>query len=290
MANQKVAFVTGCTKGGMGHAVCVELAKNGVQVFATARKVEAMGGLEEAGCTLLALDITDHKAVQAAVQQVIKKTGRIDILVNMAGVSGRGAAVEYDIQQARKQFEVNFFGMMAVIQAVAPQMMKQQTGVIINVGSALGLLPVPFASAYCATKAAVKAMTDIMRMELAGSGVNVVYAAPGWVKTNILDTMMATGLNCLDNKGPWAPCAKFITGNLFNVEGSHGWTPEQFAQDFVKMALSPNPPRLYLNSFRDGWLAWIAGALVPAAIMDKILSAKYLLGPYLFANNTAKVA
>lgn len=277
-----VVLVTGCTKGGIGHALCVGFAKRGCTVFATARKVGSMGGLKELGCHLLPLDITDTSSVQAAVARVLETAGRIDVLVNNAGLSGRGAFAEYDIEEAKRQFNTNVFGTMAMVQAVVPTMIAQRSGTIINVGSALGLLTFPFASVYCASKKAVQSMTDSLRMELAGSGIKVVYCAPGWVKTNIIDTMSATGLNCLNTKGPWAPCAPYITGNLYQVEAKHAWTAEQFAEGFCTMALSSNPPRVWLNSVRDGWMAYLGSFLVPSFIMDRFLQFKYNLGSHLF--------
>eukprot|EP00879_Flechtneria_rotunda_P019087 GHRR01020041.1.p1 GENE.GHRR01020041.1~~GHRR01020041.1.p1 ORF type:complete len:187 (+),score=35.71 GHRR01020041.1:58-561(+) len=161
-------------------------------------------------------------------------------------------------------------------------MIAQQSGTIVNVGSGLGLLTVPFAAIYCASKKAMQSMTDALRMELAGSGIQVVYAAPGWVKTNIIDTMSSTGLNCLNTKGPWAACADFITGNLYKVEAQHAWTAKQFAEAFCKMALSKNPPRIWLNSFRDGWMAYLSSFLMPSPMMDMMLQLKYNLGAHLF--------
>lgn len=110
-----------------------------------------------------------------------------------------------------------------------------------------------------------------------------MYAAPGWVKSNIITTMAATGLNVLDSRGPWAPCARFITGNLYEVEAGHAWEPAAFAAHFCTMALSPRPPRLYLNSLQDGWLAWVTGSLCPSWLLDRILMAKYSLGAWLWA-------
>jgi 1-acylglycerone phosphate reductase len=286
--DKKVVLVTGCTKGGIGYALCAQFARLGCKVFATARKVDSMAGLQELGCTLLALDITDKQSVQTTVRQVLKAAGRIDVLVNNAGISGRGALAEYDMAEARKQFDVNVFGTMAMVQAVVPRMLAQKSGTIINVGSGLGLLTLPFASVYCASKKAMHAMTDALRMELAGSGIKVVYSAPGWVRSNIIDTMANTGLNCLNKKGPWAPCAPYITGNLYQVEAKHAWTPEQFAEGFCRMALSSNPPYIWLNSFRDGWIAYLGSLFVPSFIMDVILQYKYNLGAHLF--NTSTIA
>lgn len=251
-------------------------------MFATARKVESMGGLKELGCHLLPLDITDAVSVRTTVARVIEAAGRIDVLVNNAGLSGRGALAEYDIDEAKRQFNTNVFGTMAMVQAVVPAMITQRAGTIINIGSALGLLTFPFASVYCASKKALQAITDSLRMELAGSGIKVVYCAPGWVKTNIINTMNVSGSNCLNTKGPWAPCAPYITGNLYQVEAKHAWTAEQFAGSFCTMALSNNPPRVWLNSFRDGWLAYLGSFLVPSLIMDTYLQLKYNLGSHLF--------
>ena len=105
---------------------------------------------------------------------------------------------------------------------------------------------------YSGSKRAVRGLTDALRVELMGSGVDVVYCAPGWVRTNIAESGAAGGLNQLDTKGPWAPCAKHVVEDLFEHEGANAVTPAQFAAAFCNMASRRYPPSFWSNSMKDG--------------------------------------
>lgn len=289
-SSTKVVLVTGCTAGGMGHAMSLEFARRGCHVFATARRLDAMAGLEAAGCTLLPLDVTDAASVQACVSAVMRTAGRIDVLINNAGLSGRGPVADYPLEEMRRQFEVNVFGALSLTQAVLPHMLAARSGTVINVGSALGLLSVPFAGAYCASKRALLCLSECMRRELRGSGIYVSYAAPGWVRTNIIGSMASSGANVVDPNGPWGPCARFVTGNLYEVEAGHAWTAEAFAAAFAAMALSRRPPAIWTNSARDGWLAVIVGAVLPTWLADTVLAWRYGIHASLFERHAAAAA
>jgi NAD(P)-dependent dehydrogenase (short-subunit alcohol dehydrogenase family) len=124
----KVVLVTGCSAGGIGYALCQEFAARGCKVYATARSVQKMQGLEAAGCVVKALDVTDAKAVSSVVSGVLAAEGRIDVLVNNAGRGISGSVLDVPLDAARKLFETNFFACISLIQAVTPTMMKQRSG------------------------------------------------------------------------------------------------------------------------------------------------------------------
>jgi len=180
----EVAIVTGCTSGGIGHAIACQLSQRGCIVYATARRVDAVGEIPSS-TKLLPLEVTDVASIHAAVQTVIDAEGRIDILVNNAGVGCVGPLAEISLDRARQTFEVNVLGIVSMVQAVPPYMTAQGSGKIINVGSVVGLLPTPWASVYSSSKAAVHSLTDVLRLELAPFGVQVMLVVPGAVRSNM---------------------------------------------------------------------------------------------------------
>jgi NADP-dependent 3-hydroxy acid dehydrogenase YdfG len=124
----KVVLVTGCSEGGIGYAMCKEFAAQGCKVYATARSVEKMKGLDAAGCLLKALDVTDSKAIASVVSDMLTAEGRVDVLVNNAGCSLSGSVLDAPVDAARRLFETNYFAAVSLIQAVTPTMVKQRSG------------------------------------------------------------------------------------------------------------------------------------------------------------------
>ena len=146
--NSKVALVTGASSG-IGAAIAGRLAEAGYRVFGTSRRAASP---EQRGFEMLSLDVTSDRSVEAAVKEVVRRAGRIDVLVNNAGFSVAPAgAEESSIEQARSIFDTNFFGIVRTTRAVVPQMRRQGAGRIINIGSALGFLPMPYGALYAAT-------------------------------------------------------------------------------------------------------------------------------------------
>jgi NAD(P)-dependent dehydrogenase (short-subunit alcohol dehydrogenase family) len=175
----RVALVTGCA-GGIGAAVCSELLKRGLTVYATDRHHQPLFSFEcGSNCRYIQLDVTQPSQVKACVSTIIEEQGRIDLLVNIAGVIVQGPAIDIPLEITEQTFAVNLFGQMRLVQAVTPYMIKQQKGTIVNMGSVLGFTGMPFLSTYSASKAAVQSYTDALRVELSPFGIHVYYAAPG---------------------------------------------------------------------------------------------------------------
>jgi len=175
----KVVVVTGCSRGGLGYALCQQFALSGCRVFATARNVASMDGLKELGCELLALDVTNHKAIHTTVERILKEAGYIDILVNNAGVTIKGSSLDVPTEAARKLMDVNYFAVTEMVSAVAPGMIQRRSGTILNIGSIFGYFSGPFRGTYAATKFALRAYTDALRVELSPFQVSVTYVAAG---------------------------------------------------------------------------------------------------------------
>jgi NAD(P)-dependent dehydrogenase (short-subunit alcohol dehydrogenase family) len=178
----QVALVTGGSSG-IGECTVRELMDAGFVVHTVARRVDRMKALAEAGAHVFAMDVTDDASMVAGVQRIIDEHGRIDVLVNNAGYGSYGAVEDVPIDEARRQFEVNVFGLARLIQQVTPHMRRQGSGRIINISSIGAKFYEPFGAWYHATKFAVEGLSDSLRMELKPFGVDVVLIEPGPIIT-----------------------------------------------------------------------------------------------------------
>jgi len=179
MPVNKVILVTGASSG-IGAAIAARLAKNGHVVFGTGRTAS---GTTPEGVVLLALDVCSGESVRSCVEEVLRRAGRIDTVVNNAGFLLAGAIEEVTLDRAKAQFETNFFGVVRVIQAVLPAMRKQGSGQIVNISSLAGLVPMPFWGFYNASKAAVEGLSESLRIELKPLRISVSTVEPGTIKT-----------------------------------------------------------------------------------------------------------
>ena len=178
--NEKIALVTGASSG-IGEATAQRLAAAGYKVYGTSRRGEQSGGRPY---DMLALDVTSDASVEAVVKEVMGRHGRIDLLVNNAGIGvAPGGAEESSIEQARAIFDTNFFGLVRMTRAVLPHMRQQGTGRIINIGSVLGFLPMPYGALYSATKHAVEGYSESLDHELRTRGIRVSVIEPAYTKT-----------------------------------------------------------------------------------------------------------
>jgi len=185
VAASRAVLVTGCSSG-IGHATAVALVRAGFPVWASARNVASLRELERAGCRVLPLDVTDEQSRVAAVQQVEAEHGAVGVLVNNAGHGGGGPMEEVPLSLVRKVFETNVFGVVRMSQIVLPGMRAQGGGVIVNLGSAAGLVTPPTGCPYAMSKYAVESLSDALRPEVAPFGIRVCLIEPGAVRTRFL--------------------------------------------------------------------------------------------------------
>ncbi len=200
-ASPQTVLITGCSTG-IGHATAEHLAAAGHNVYATARRVETLADLEAKGCRTLALDVTDEASMQAAVDHVISAEGAVDSLINNAGYSQSGAVESTSMEDVRRQFETNVFGLVRMCQLVLPGMRAQGSGRIVNVSSMGANFVFPGGGFYHATKYAVDAISDALRFEVKGFGVDVVIIQPGAIRTHFGDTASSSLPSAED--GPYA--------------------------------------------------------------------------------------
>src|SRR3954468_4577726 len=187
----RAVLITGCSSG-IGHATAERLARSGRTVYATARRPESISDLESAGCKTLACDVTSEESMQAAVRAVQEAEGAVGVLVNNAGYSQSGAVESVPMDDVRRQFETNVFGLVRMCQLVLPKMREQGWGRIINISSMGANLVFPGSGFYHATKSSVNAISDALRYEVQGFGVDVVTIEPGLITTEFGETAAAS--------------------------------------------------------------------------------------------------
>jgi NAD(P)-dependent dehydrogenase (short-subunit alcohol dehydrogenase family) len=178
----KVTLVTGVSSG-IGREIVQLLAERGARVFGTVRNPQSAKLIH--GVEVVRMDVTDDASVSEAVQSIVQKAGPVQILVNNAGYALAGALEETSIEEARQQFETNFFGVLRVVNAVLPGMREGGSGRIVNISSAFGLLPAPHWGIYAASKHAVEGYTETLDHEVRGFGVRAVLVEPAFTKTKL---------------------------------------------------------------------------------------------------------
>ncbi len=196
----KAVLITGCSSG-IGHATALRLARGGWDVYATARRPEAIADLREAGCHTLTLDVTDERSMRDAVAHVEAAAGAVGALVNNAGYSQSGAIETVPLDAVRRQFETNVFGLVRLTQLVLPAMRARRWGRIVNVGSMGGRLTFPGGGHYHASKYALEAISDALRFEVAGFGVAVTLLEPGLITTEFGNVATASIAAAHDRAG-----------------------------------------------------------------------------------------
>ena len=242
----KAVLITGCSSG-IGRATALRLAGAGWTVYATARRPETLSELEAAGCRTLALDVTDEQSMQAVVAEIERTEGAVGVLINNAGYSQSGAIETVPLQAVRRQFETNVFGLVRLTQLVLPKMRAQRWGKIVNVGSMGGRLSFPGGGHYHATKHALEAISDALRFELRGFGIDVILLEPGLITTEFGEAATASMADTeLSGDDPYA---KFNTTVGAVTKGAYdgpmklfGGGPDRVAKVIERALKRRHPP------------------------------------------------
>ncbi|PON92181.1 Short-chain dehydrogenase/reductase [Trema orientale] len=246
MNDKKVVLVTGCAKGGIGYEYCKAFADQNCRVIATdiPQRLNDIVDLPNDNVDALALDVTCDESVSSAVKTVVSKYGRIDILINNAGVGSTGPLAELPLESIRRAWEVNALGQLRLVQQVVPHMATRPGGgggTIVNVGSVVGRVPTPWAGSYCASKAAVHAVTETLRVELRPFNIDVVLVVPGAVRSNFGKANME-GLGGFDWK-LYKGFKEAIEERARASQGGQATEAEVLARHVVKKVLRPKPPK-----------------------------------------------
>ena len=275
----KVWFITGCSTG-FGRALATEVLQQGHNVVVTARKttdVEDLVASYPNNAIAVKLDVTNNEEIAAAVATALQKFGRIDVLVNNAGIGYFGAIEEGEEAEVRKMFEINFFGLAHMTNAVLPTMRKQKSGHIVNVASVGGLVAFPGIGFYNATKFAVDGLSESLSKEVAHLGIKVTVICPSGFRT---DWAGRSANNTKIQIEDYAPSAHQNSDTIRGYSGNQPGDPKRAAKAIVKAVESENPPlrlllgvaalknaRLKLESLKkdyDAWAETTEGADFPA--------------------------
>jgi NAD(P)-dependent dehydrogenase (short-subunit alcohol dehydrogenase family) len=244
----KAVLITGCSSG-IGRATAERLARGGHTVYATARRLESIRDLGEAGCRTLALDVTAEASMAAAVADVEEAEGAVGVLVNNAGYSQSGAVESVKLDDVRAQFETNVFGLIRMSQLVLPGMRRQRSGRIVNLGSMGGKLTFPGGGVYHATKYAVEAISDAMRFEVKGFGVDVVLIEPGLIKTDFAKSAVSALNSGTADEGPYGEFNQLVAASTVGAyEGPTaklGGGPDAVAKAIEKAITTRRPRARY---------------------------------------------
>jgi len=268
-----VALVTGGSSG-IGESTARALLAKGFVVYAVARRVDRMAALSELGVHTFAMDVTDDASMVAGIDRIIDEQGHIDVLVNNAGYGSYGAVEDVPIDEARRQFEVNVFGLARLVQLVTPHMRERKSGRIINISSIGGKFYEPFGAWYHATKFAVEGFSDSLRMELRPFGIQVVLIEPGPIRTE-WNEIARDSLLERSGDGAYASYARQAHGVMERFdEPSRASTPEEVADKIVKAALAKRPAARYPVG-RGARTITTSRDLLPDRVFDEVVSRTY---------------
>ncbi len=263
--SKKVAIVTGASSG-IGKATAEALARSGFTVFGTSRRAIEK---QPTQVTMLVCDVTDAAAVTQLISDVLSQTGRIDLLVNNAGLGLLGGAEESSVAQAKSLFEVNFFGLVRMTNAVLPLMRKNGGGHIINISSVLGFVPAPYAAYYAATKHAVEGYSESLDHETRAFGVRVTLIEPGFTKSSFDQAALRPDAMLKEYDDARARNDKLIQHAM-----TIGDAPEVVADTVVKAATAARPKRRYTAGNAAKQVRF-ARRFVPAGMFDKSLRKQF---------------
>lgn len=241
----KTVLVTGASSG-IGESAAELLLKEGATVYAAARRVEKMKDLEKQGAKPVSLDVTDESSIQTVLARIEKEAGGVDILINNAGYGSYGALEDVPMEEARRQFEVNIFGLARLTQLVLPGMRKKRYGKIVNISSIGGKIHTPFGAWYHATKHALEGLSDCLRVETEEFGIDVIVVEPGGIDTP-WGTIAAENLKKTSSSGAYADKAnKAAEGMIHNYTSGTLSHPSVIGKVIVKAVTTRRPKTRYV--------------------------------------------
>ncbi|WP_422079813.1 SDR family oxidoreductase [Ulvibacterium sp.] len=268
--DQKVVLITGGSSG-IGKSIGAYLASKGLKVYGTSRNVKKY--TDFSAFDLLELDVRDPESIQKALKTLIAKEGRLDVLVNNAGIGITGSVEETPHEEILKAFDTNFNGPLHMAKAVLPQMRKQKSGLILNITSIAGYMGLPYRGVYSATKGALELVMEAMRMETKGFGIRIANLAPGDYATNIASGRYHAPV--LENS-PYKE-AYGRTLALMNEGVEQGGDPAEVAQKVWEIIKKENPKVHYrVGSFMQKF-SLVLKKLLPDKVYEKLLLNHYKL-------------
>ena len=278
---QQTVLITGATDG-LGRAAALLLAGKGYRVFAAGRSAEKRAELDRLAANKklplesLELDVCDDSSVNRAVQEVLQKASSIDVLINNAGVGLMAVAEELKLDDLRRLYETNIFGLLRVTQAVLPHMRARKSGRVLMLSSVAGILTPPTYGAYSSSKHAVEALSNALRLELYPFNIDVILIEPGYIMTNFQQTAKDFAESYIEGS-TGSPYAKIYEGAIAGATSSRReskTTPEDCAQVILNAIESGHPKARYTVTPLAKWAAF-GRRVLPDTLMDSFLRRKF---------------
>lgn len=263
---QEVVLVTGASSG-VGEALAPLLAQRGYRVYGMSRREVTLPGV-----TALPADVSDAKAIQEAIDKLLAEAGRLDAVLHCAGIGGAGPAEQMPTDQARRIMDTNFWGSWNLCQATIPHLRQAPRGRLLLVGSIAGFMGIPFRSAYCASKAALKTLADSLRMELKGSSLQVTCVCPGDISTNSIATQYRQPVEELAPLYQ-ASYKKADDGMANNVD--HGMSAEHVAERMYVIMNQENLKPYYVIGAPIQKASTVASRMLPGRMWEWVLGKYY---------------
>lgn len=263
-------LITGCSSG-IGRALAEQFKAAGWRVWASARKTEDLAALEAAGFVAVPLEVNDGTSIEHLAARLSDEAGGLDVLINNAGYGAMGPLLDGGVESIRRQFETNVFALVGVTRALFP-LLRRSKGLVVNIGSVSGVLVTPFAGAYCASKAAVHALSDALRLELAPFAVQVMEVQPGAIASSFGANASAQAEQLIREDSPWWPLREGIRARA-RASQDHPTSAQAFAATLLAAVARPRRPALLRigNGCRSMPLLahWIPTRLLDLVLMKR---------------------
>jgi short-subunit dehydrogenase len=244
----KIALITRASSG-MGKSTAGILKNQGSKVYGVARRLEGMQDLKGEGVSIISLDLTKDESIVNCVNEIIEKEGRLDILINNAGYGSYGAIEDLSIEEAKRQFEVNIFGLARITQLVLPKMRENKYGRIVNISSMGGKVYTPLGAWYHATKHALEGWSDCLRLEVKPFGIDVTIVEPGGIKTH-WGTIAAENLIKTSGVGVYSKFANKVADGMIKMYSSNSLTNvDALGSVIAKAATDKKPKTRYVKGY-----------------------------------------
>ncbi|MBQ7503264.1 SDR family NAD(P)-dependent oxidoreductase [bacterium] len=265
-AAERVVLITGASSG-IGKACAVALLQRGFAVYGAARRLERLQELQSLGLRPIRLDVTDSASCRECIERIASESGRLDILINAAGYGAYGAFEEVGDEEAKRQFEVNVFGLANITRLALPLMRRQQDGRIVNLSSMAGKIYTPMGAWYYASKHAVEALSDSLRCEVRDFGIKVIIIEPGMILTEWSDIAVKS-MQEASAAGPYAHLAQRMQKVMdFGYRPGIAGKPEDIAKLVIKALSDPNPRQRYAGPW-DARLLIFMRKYLPDCLFD----------------------